>query len=47
MDTKRLEAMGQETDRLVACLLRPGGEIDKKVRKPFEDWSSLKAPDCA
>lgn len=40
MDGKRLEAMGREIDRHVAYLLRPGGEIDKKVRKPFEDWLS-------
>jgi hypothetical protein len=40
MDSRRLEAMGQEIDKHVAYLLRPGGEIDKKVRKPFEDWLS-------
>jgi hypothetical protein len=40
MDSKRLESVGQEMDRLLAHLLRPGGEIDKKVRKPFEDWLS-------
>jgi hypothetical protein len=40
MDSKRLEAMGREIDRHVAYLLRPGGEIDTKVRKPVEDWLS-------
>lgn len=40
MDSKRIEAMGQEIDRHVAYLLRPGGEIDKKVRKPVEEWLS-------
>jgi hypothetical protein len=40
MDSKRLEAMGQEIDKHVAYLLRPGGEIDTKVRKPVMEWMS-------
>ena len=40
MASKRVEAMGKEIDRHLARLLRPGGEIDTKVRKPVEEWLS-------
>jgi hypothetical protein len=38
MDSKRVEAMGQEIDKHVAYPLRPGGEIDTEVRKPGTEW---------
>jgi hypothetical protein len=40
MDSKRVEAVGKEIDRHLAHLLRPGGEIDTKVRKPVKEWLS-------
>ena len=40
MDSKRLEAVGQEIDRHLAHLLRPGGEIATKVRKEASEWLS-------